>query len=233
VSALSLIVAVPVIAYWFWHLRKNRGLTQPLGSIARLYGTALAAYIVITGYALAHHLFLGGAHVSVCVNTGYPFSGAGAGYAAKGGASISAVGSVRACALHPSPTQLALFMLTKLPAIAVWCGVLLLVWRLLSQAERDGPFTARAATIMQRLGWVVIGGAMIAGALGALGTDLLTRTLVTPVTYSVGGTIVGVLGSGALKALLPLPAIVGATLLSFARIIRAGAAMDEEIKATV
>jgi hypothetical protein len=37
----------------------------------------------------------------------------------------------------------------------------------------------------------------------------------------------------ALRALVPVPALAGATLLTFARIVRRGAAMDDELKGTV
>jgi hypothetical protein len=36
-----------------------------------------------------------------------------------------------------------------------------------------------------------------------------------------------------IRGLLPVPALTGAALLTFARIIRLGAAMDDEIKGTV
>ena len=129
--------------------------------------------------------------------------------------------------------QWALYLLTKVPDIVLWGAVLLLIWRMIKQASRGGPFTANVAATMQQLGWVVIGGSMAAGALGALGTDLLTRMLMTPATYSGAGIAIDVLAIGPLKALVPVPAIAGAALLSFARITRAGAVLDEEIKATV
>ncbi len=36
-----------------------------------------------------------------------------------------------------------------------------------------------------------------------------------------------------IRALLPVPALAGSALLAFARIIKAGALMDDEIKATI
>jgi hypothetical protein len=80
---------------------------------------------------------------------------------------------------------------------------------------------------------VIIGGSMIVGALGVLGADLLTRMLMTPATFSGGEIAIDIIVLGALKALLPVPVIAGAALLSFARVIQAGAVLDEEIKATV
>jgi hypothetical protein len=126
-----------------------------------------------------------------------------------------------------------LYLLAKAPDIAPWGILLLLTWQLIRHASRGGPFTDHVAGTMRQLGWVLIGGSMIAGALEALGADLLTRMLMTPATFSGGGIMADVLIGGALKALLPVPAIAGAALLSFARITWAGAVLDEEIKATV
>ena len=234
VIALLLIVVAAIVVAWIRDLRKDRGLTQPLGAIAGLYGRVLVLYVAAAGFWLSRGFGGGGPHGSVCVDTAFPFSGgAGSAHSARAGASVSAVGNIRACALHPSLAQWALFMLTKVPDIVLWGFLLLLVWRLIRTASRTGPFTAHASTTMQQIGWVVIGGSLIAGALGALGADLLTRMLMIPATYSGGGIPVDILIAAPLKALLPVPAIAGATLLSFARITRAGAVLDEEIKATV
>ncbi len=48
-----------------------------------------------------------------------------------------------------------------------------------------------------------------------------------------GSIVVDVLLFGPLKALVPVPALAGAALLTFGRITRVGAVMDEELKATV
>jgi hypothetical protein len=234
VIILLLIVGVALVLAWARDLRKDNGLTQPLGAIAGLYGRALILYVAGAAFWLSSGFHGGGPRGSVCVNTAFPSTGgAGSAHAANAGASISAVGNVQACALHPSVAQWVLFLLTKLPDIVLWGCLLLLVWRLLRRASRSGPFTAHASVTMRQLGWVVIGGSMIAGSLGALGADLLTPMLMTPATYSGGGIVVDILIAAPLKALLPVPAIAGATLLSFARITWAGAVLDEEIKATV
>jgi Protein of unknown function (DUF2975) len=231
-GAVMLIVAVAVVSAWVRDLRRSRGPTQPLGTMARLYGTALVLYVAAGAYSLSHGLG-GGQRGSLCVDTAFPAGGgAGSGHAARAGATIRVVGDIQACALHPTSGQWALFMLTKAPGIVVWGSLLLLIWRFISQASQGGPFTAQTATTMRQLGWLVIAGSMTAGALAALGTDFLTRTLMTPATYSGSGIPADILVA-AFKALLPVPAIIGAVLLSFARITRVGAALDEEIKATV
>lgn len=233
VGLLALAVAVTVIGSFLRRLRSGRALTQPLSNVAGLYGRFLVLYLVLAVFSVKDGVF-GGESGSVCVDTGYPAgSGAGPGVLAKHGASVSGSGNVRACALHPSAGQWALFMLTKLPGLALWGCVLLLIWRLLNMAARYGPFTAQSAAVMRLLGWVVAVGSMVAGALGALGADVLTRMLMTPATYTVGGTVEHVLLFAPLEALFPVPALVGAALISFGRITTVGAAMDEELKATV
>jgi hypothetical protein len=232
-AGVLLVVAVVVINSWVRDLRKDRGLTQPLRNVAGLYGTALLLYVVGAAYSLFHGPG-GGQRGFVCVNTASPSGGAvGPGHTARAGAAISAAGSIHACALHPSVLQWGLFLLTKLPGIVLWGWLLLLIWRFIRRASRGGPFTVQVANSIWQLGWLVIAGSMIAGALGALGADLLTRMLMTPATYAGGGIAIDILVAAPLKALLPVPAMIGAALLSFARISRAATVLDEEVKATV
>jgi hypothetical protein len=221
---VALLVAALAVGFFVSRLRRDRRqLTQPLASIAGLYGRFLVLYVVLV---LFDYGFSGGGlRGSVCVNTGYPYGGAGA--------SLSVAGDVRACALHPSIGQWGLFLLTKLPGLALWGCLLLLIWQLIREANTSGPFTPRVAATMRQLGWVVIAGSMIAGALGHLGADLLARMLMTPATFDTRGILVDVLLAAPVKALLPVAALAGSVLLTFARIIKAGAVMDDEIKATI
>jgi hypothetical protein len=113
-----------------------------------------------------------------------------------------------------------------LPSSLVWVAVLLLLWRVIRAARQTGPFTVQAAAAMRRLGWLIIGGTAVAGAVQGFALDQLLNRMLTPNGY----------GDAFLEpfhALLPVPVLVGAALLTFARIFRLGAAMDDEIKATV
>jgi hypothetical protein len=208
---------------------------RPLGRIARLYSGFMVLYLVFAGVSVKDGYFGGGySRGALCINTNYPVSAVRwLGVAAEHGASVSVTGFVQACALHPSSAQWVLFLLTKLPGPALLVCVLLLVWQLIGHASIRGPFTGQAAAIMWRLGWVVIAGTMIAAALRALGTDLLTPMLMTPATSAPVGTAVDVVLYEPVKALFPVAALAGAALLTFARITRTGAVMDEELKATV
>jgi hypothetical protein len=205
----------------------------PLRRVAGYYGTFLMLYLVGIVFQASYGFAPGSTRLSVCVDTGYPYDGAARGFAALPGASLSAGGDVTACAQHPTLWQWVLFGLTKVPDLVLWGLVLLLIWRLISEAARRGPFTPRAAAFVWLLGWTAIAGTYIASALSHLGADLLTRMLMTPATYDGQGIAVDVLVRGPLTALLPVPALVGAALLTFARITRIGVVLDEEMKATV
>jgi len=208
---------------------------RPLSRVAGLYGRFLLLYLVGIAFQASYGFSPGSTRLSVCVDTGYPYNGAahGYGFAARSGASLSVGSDVKACALHPSLGQWVLFLLTKVPDLVLWGCVLLLIWRLISEAARRGPFTPRAAAMVSLLGWTVIVGSYIAGALSHLGADLMTPMLMTPATYDGANIAVDVLVRGPLGALLPVPALAGAALLTFARITRVGVALDDEIKATV
>jgi hypothetical protein len=206
---------------------------RPLTRVARIYGSFLVLYLIAIVFQASYGLPpSSSSRISVCVDTGYPYVGSAHGFAARPGASLSVGGDVTACALHPSLGQWVLYLLTKLPDLVLWGCVLLLIWRLISEAARRGPFTPRAAGIVWLLGWTVLIGSYLAGALELLGADLLTRMLMTPATFSGGGIVVDIV-FGPLNALLLVPALVGAALLTFARITRLGVVLDDEVKATV
>jgi hypothetical protein len=211
---------------------------RPLRWITGLYGRFLLAYLVGLAIWATYGYAGGGRSGEVCVNTSPAYGGsvpvgAGLGATARHGAALSETTSVQACALHPGVAQWLLYLLTKAPAVVFWACVLLLTLRLIRQASKTGPFTPQAAATMLLLGWAVIVGSMIVGGLNALGSDVLTRMLVTPALFSVSTIYFDVLVRAPLEAIVPVPAIVGAALLTFSHITRVGAAMDEEIRATV
>jgi len=118
VLALALIAVVAVLGSWVLDLRRDRGLTHPLGSVAGLYGRALVFYLTVA-LAVPRVGWRGGPRGSVCVNTAFPdVGGAGSGHAARAGASISAGGDIhhlpvrrparagakRRCCSPPRPT---------------------------------------------------------------------------------------------------------------------------------
>jgi hypothetical protein len=82
------------------------------------------------------------------------------------------------------------------------------------------------AAAIRRLGWVVLVGNVAAGAVQGFALDQLLNTMLTP-RNSYDQAITGTIHA------LPIAALVGAALLTFARIFRLGAEMDDEIQGTV
>ncbi len=211
----------------------NRKLIEPLRSVTYVLGglvLALAAIIAIT--TIVGVGTIGGfGRGPVCVtqpNTGYSGDNwtAHLGIAAQPGASISINGTLQACALHPGLYQRLLYTFTGLPSALAWAVVLLLLWRLVRTARLNGPFTVPVAVGMRRLGWLIIIGSLAAASAQGAAMDALLNTLLRA-QNDFGDAVPRFL------SVLPVPLLAGAALLTFARIIRRGAAMDEEIQATV
>jgi len=214
----------------------NQKLTEPLETTTAVFASLFAAALIVAAVAtLVGTGTLGGlGHAQVCVTD--PNAGGSTGaspftnvYTAKPGAQLPPPDSLlSACATHPGFGQHLLYSLTVIPQILLWGGTLLLLWRLLVIARRSGPFTVRVATAMRVLGWYIIAGSVLAAAIEQLATVLLLGSLVTPQPEEISSV-----PAVALRALVPVPALAGAALLTFARIVRRGAAMDDELKGTV
>lgn len=214
----------------------NRKLTEPLATTTAIFGMLVAAVTIAAAVAtlVGTGTLFGIGHVQVCATDPdigggdgtNPFTGA---YAARPGAQLQPPNApLSACALHPGLGKHLLYSLTVMPQGLLWGGILLLLWRLLVIARRGGPFTARVAGTMRVLGWYIIAGSVLAAAIAQLATVLLLGALVTPRPEGIGWVAVA-----AIRVLVPVPALAGAALLTFARIVRLGTAMDDEIQGTV
>jgi hypothetical protein len=147
-------------------------------------------------------------------------------HSVRPGAYLSLNSPVQVCASHPSLGQRVLYTLTQAPAVLVWVAALLLLWRLMRVAARRGPLTLEVAAAMRFLGWFVLIGSVTAILLQGLANQLLLDTMVVHQS-DVAGIVDALLHD------LPIPLLVGAGLLTFARVIRIGAALDEEMKGTI
>ena len=210
---------------------ESRKLTEPLTAfLGGLMLVTLAAGVLLAVFAPGSLGAVGRGPVCV-TQPGIQYADSGwmtpAGVAARSGASVSVDGTVQACALHSGIAQRALDALTTIPALLVWGVVLLLLWRLIRVMRRAGPFAPRVATAMRQLGWFIIAGSAAAALVrGVALTQLLSTLLLGPPSFP--GVI---LEAG--RGLFPVPVLTGAALLTFARIIRLGSTMDDEIKGTV
>jgi hypothetical protein len=214
----------------------NRKLTEPLETTTLFFGVIFAAVLLLGALAtLVGTGTLGGlGHAQVCVSDANIGGSSGANpfshvYFAKAGAQLQLSDApLSACAVHPGFGQRLLYSLMTVPAVLLWGGILLLLWRLLVLARRHGPFTAQVAGAMRVLGWYIIVGAVLAAAIEQLAMVLLFNSLVTPPPEGIDSV-----AFAAVRGLVPVPALAGAALLTFARIVRLGAAMDDELQGTV
>jgi hypothetical protein len=208
-------------------------LTEPLRSVTYIFGglvLALAAITTIT--TITGSGTIGGfGRGPVCVTQPGSWYG-GDNWATQfraapqPGASVSINGTLQACTPHPSLYQRLLYTFTGWPSVLVWAAVLFLLWRLVQTASRSGPFTLPVAAGMRRLGWLIIIGSLVAASAQGAATDALLNSLLRQ-QNSFGDAVPRFL------SVLPVPLLAGTALLTFSRIIRRGAAMDEEIQATV
>jgi hypothetical protein len=216
---------------------RREKLTQPLGTVTNTFGILLlgAVATLILVAVFGRGAFLGLGRPMVCVTEPYTTYGSSAwttahmGFVVHHGAQVGIAGSLQACTNHPGAVQRVLYTLTRLPALLVWACILFLLWRLIRAVARTGPFTAPVAQVMRRLGWVIIAGALAAGLVQALALNQLLNTMVTTPMWSGAFEVAISVVSG----VLPVPALAAAALLTFARIIRLGADMDDELAGTV
>lgn len=209
-------------------------LTGPLAAVTAIFGAVL---LVVTAASVVRAVAGSGSvggfgHAMVCAtqpNTGYSGDNwtSHLGIAVRPGASVTINGTLQACALHPGIGQRIWYTLMSLPGALVWGAVLFLLWLVIREARRAGPFTAQVAVAMRRLGWLIIAGSAAAAAVQGFALDQLLNTMLVAQDH-FGDAL-----TEPVHALLPVPLLAGAALLTFARIIRLGADMDDEIKATV
>jgi hypothetical protein len=209
-------------------------LTEPLGSVTAVFGGFLVLPTAAFGVlAVAGRASFGGfGDATVCATQ--PNASYGGddwtnhmGIAARPGASVAINGTLQACAQHPGFGQRLLYTLMTLPGFLVWGSVLLMLWLVMRQAEQTGPFTRQVAVAIRRLGWLIIIGSAGAAAVQGFALDRLLNTML--VTQDDFGDAL----SQPIHALLPVPILAGAALLTFARIIRLGTDMDADLRGTV
>jgi len=209
---------------------ERRKLLEPMDSVTTFFG----ALVIISALVGVAFLVFGsgtfGPSGNVCVTqpgTQYSSSDWNTPFAtARPGHSTSVIGSLQVCADHSTLGEQALGLLAALPAVLFWGGVLFLLWRMMVTARRSGPFTPRVAAALRRLGWFIIIGSTTAAVVHLIATDALL-TIMAKIEANPFPNLLLV------PLHMPIPLLTGAALLTFARIVKAGAAMDAEIQGTI
>ncbi|MFI7316803.1 hypothetical protein [Streptomyces venezuelae] len=128
------------------------------------------------------------------------------------------------CTSHPSRGQQALEVLRDLPSTILMLGGLLLLNRLLRGAARDGVYTAQTASRLWGLGWWLLAGSLVTAVAQAIAKAELLATFVEEDMADALGNVWDIPYFSLFTAL---------GLFTFARIVRAGVVMREDVEATI
>jgi hypothetical protein len=129
------------------------------------------------------------------------------------------------CAAHPSVGESLAAALTQLPTALLFLGAFFLAERLTRSAARDGVYTVRIARLMLILGWWLLAGEVAATIVEAFARMSLLGGLVT---WSVDWAQWFVAWYPSWSVVL-----VGLGLITFARVMRVGVCMREDLEGTV
>jgi hypothetical protein len=132
------------------------------------------------------------------------------------------------CTTTPGLAERAWHTLTRLPTAALFTAVLLILWRLVRGAARDGVHTTGTARRLRVLGWVLIAGSVLVPVMENVAS---VRLLATMVNDPIGGYLMPNSG-GDWTGPLPL-ALVGVGLLTFSRFVLVGVRMRADLDGTV
>ncbi|GED89308.1 hypothetical protein TNCT6_63930 [Streptomyces sp. 6-11-2] len=130
------------------------------------------------------------------------------------------------CTEAPSTVQSLLNTATQLAPFIFVVGALLLALWVIRSAARDGLYTTQTAERLRRLGWWTLAGSVLT----AIATSMVEKALIA--SLSLNSDISAL--SGLWSWDVPFMAILaGLGVLSFARIMRVGITMREDLDGTV
>ncbi|MFK4070483.1 DUF2975 domain-containing protein [Streptomyces sp. NPDC029674] len=214
-------------------MAKVRNPLEPMSTAVRAVVTLVA---VLMGAGLLGLLFSDGVHVlgigdtSVCAEDSTMSVGVGEGpdlgVEPAPGAKVDLSAHPNYCTTAPSTTQSLLNTTTQLVPFVFSTGALLLVLQLIRSAEREGLYTARTAGRLRKLGWWLLAGSTLA----AIAVSTAERALIASLSRDSDVSAL----SGLLTWDIPYMAIfTGLGVLSFARVMRVGITMREDLDGTV
>jgi hypothetical protein len=126
------------------------------------------------------------------------------------------------CDPSPGSREQLLSGMTEIPSFVVLLGFVLLTRRIIRYARRDGLFSAELARRITSLGWLLLGGLLVEGAVESLGEGLLLSGMVDSMSWSSGMFSVSV------------PALIGAAgVITVGRIMSHAAALQADADATI
>ncbi|HEX5995854.1 MAG TPA: DUF2975 domain-containing protein [Jiangellales bacterium] len=209
-------------------LLKQRNPLEPMATLVSvllgLTGVGLVASAVMTVVGIGSFMGFGELWVSVDVpHVGGSTDLRPVPWSLHDGVEVNTTG-YRLFTTHPDVGQRVWYTLTLLPSSLLFIGALLLMYRLIRGAERDGIYTAATARRLRTLGWFLLIGAVVKMVVEMVAANRLLATMVAnqvdwfgPIYWETPWAVL----------------LTAAGLLSFARIMRIGAEMRDDLQGTV
>ncbi|MEV0495894.1 DUF2975 domain-containing protein [Streptomyces atratus] len=208
--------------------RAEARLLEPVATVVRgvyrlcLVGLVVGAVGPLVGSEL--RLAWGGPHV--CAESRSDFSTDGFTGMFRPHAGVEVMARPSYCTDHADSAQRLFDFLGDFPSLLLVLGILFLLNRLIQGASRQGVFTERTARHLRVAGWWLLIGCLVAEVVEAGAHAALLATLAQDYTFNVDSW----LGTWQPPFALVFTAL---GILTFARIMRAGVAMREDLEGTV
>jgi hypothetical protein len=209
--------------------RAARNPLEPLTTTVLVVTVATFALLAIVGVAtvFGSGSILGWGDPEVCIdvpNGTIRTSGVGAEPQGLPANSRAYASTITVCAQEPSTALRIGATLLYLPWVLLFFGFLLLVHRLLRAAAGDGIYSLGTARRLRFLGWFLLAGGLLAATVEAL-----ARGYVLSAQFSYLDWL-----SGANQWSVSFPLLLSAIgLITFARVMRIGVDMREDLEGTV
>ncbi|MFB8039655.1 DUF2975 domain-containing protein [Streptomyces sp. NPDC056004] len=208
--------------------RAETRLLEPVATVVRgvyrllLVGLVVGAVGPLVGTKLG--LMWGGPNV--CAESRSDFSTDGFTGRFQPHAGVEVMTRPSYCTDHADGAQRLFDFLGGFPSLLLVLGILFLLNRLIQGASREGVFTARTAKQLRVVGWWLLLGCLVAAVVEAGAHAALLATLAKDYTFTADSW----LGTWQPPYALVFTAL---GILTFARIMRAGVAMREDLEGTV
>jgi uncharacterized membrane protein len=134
---------------------------------------------------------------------------------------------VNVCTNQPTAGQRLLVTLGQAPSNVFYVAVLMLLWHLLRAVRREEPFAVVISRRLRFLAWFILAGSLAVAAGQEVAKSYFAGIVVTDPVPIASNAI-----TAATNGLVPA-LIIACGLLTLARVIRAGARMNDDLAGTV
>lgn len=199
-------------------------ITQALLTVVVLFLVVFSAGVVLSGWTMFE---VNGP--SICVDAGFTLDHGSDGKPDAADRELLGLadgttvlpGDSTVCQDHPSAVQRFLVGLKNIPTFAVFCGFLVLARRLIATARREGLFNRALARHVERLGWLLVGGLVLASTTEWLADGALRSTMYDA-SWASGAFDISIAGL-----------IGGYGIVSIGRVMARAADLQDDVEGTV